>query len=104
MSEKNRKLIPGVIVEMGGTEYTIPPLNFSAIKKLSSKLATLKDMGEGLPDDEQIDTMIEIIHLAVKRNYPDVTVDEVADMLDMSNAMQAVGAIMSGSGFKAAGE
>lgn len=104
MGNDERKLIPGVIIEMGGTDYTVPPLNFAAVKKVAAKLPSLKDMKGGLPDNEQIDTMVEIIHLAMKRNYPEITADELIELLDMGNVMRVIEAIMSGSGFTQQGE
>lgn len=96
------KLIKGVTVEMGGEEFVIPPLTLGAIEDMQDDLAKL---GGGNPA-EQFNAMATIIHTAMLRNYPDMTIERIKrELLDMGNVFEVTDAVMGGSGMvKRAGE
>lgn len=94
-------MIDGKHVRMGGKEWTVPPLNFKALKKYGPILNTKTP--QQLVEEGQV---VELIHAAMLRNYPDLTVDELEDMLDMGNIMEVTMTVMGVSGLvaKPAGE
>jgi hypothetical protein len=89
--------IPGVLVTMGGKEREIPPLSFKALKRLGPKLATLN---VGSVSEEAVATILEATFLAIQRNYPDVTMEELEDELDVGNMTDVIQAIMDVSGLR----
>lgn len=91
----------GAWVQMGMEEYRIPPLGFGAIKELPDKLSALKGMG-AVPTGEQMDVVAEIVQMAMKRNYPDITVGEVFDKLDLGNFSIVFNAVLSMNGYRSA--
>jgi probable phage associated protein len=51
-------------------------------------------------DAKQISTVIDCAHAAMKRNYPDMTREEVADLIDIGNMNEVFAAVMDVSGLK----
>jgi hypothetical protein len=51
-----------------------------------------------------IGQVAQIIFLALQRNYPEITQEEVEDLLDMTNATTVLRVILEVSGFVPAGE
>ncbi len=91
------ELVEGVIVRMGGRDWTIPPLTFKQLRRLQPQLERLARINAAATP-EQIGAVSEIVQAALSRNYPEITVEEVEDMLDLGNAGRVITAILSGSG------
>ncbi|MEW6563318.1 MAG: hypothetical protein AB1400_08835 [Pseudomonadota bacterium] len=97
-------IIDGVSIRMGGKEWVVPPLTFRALRNLRHDIQALAESSGALPGDEAMDGIIEIVHTAMKRNYPELTRDEIEDMLDIANMQHVIAAIMGASGLVAQGE
>jgi hypothetical protein len=89
-------MIDGKTVHMAGTDWVIPPLNFKALRRFRDELGTMT--AEALAGSGKI---IEIIHAAMQRNYPDLTLEHVEDMVDMGNVMEVTEAVLAISGLVA---
>ena len=96
-------MIPGIPLTLGGDDFIIPPLNFAALKKLQPVIESLATISSSL-EGNQIDAITQIVHSAMSRNYPDITLEKVMDILDLGNAPTILAAIMNSSGLKPAGE
>ena len=96
-------MISGVNVTLGGQEYTVPPLNFAALKNLQPVIESLSTISSTM-DVSQIDAVADIVQAAMVRNYPNVKKEDVLDWLDLGNAGTILSAIMGQSGIKPAGE
>ena len=94
-------MIPGTRVTLGAHTYLIPPLNFNALEL--HKDFFVRCMSGDLDPVEAMTThfrtMGEIVHLAAKRNYPDLKIEGLFDDLDMANMADAFKATMAVSGF-----
>lgn len=85
----------GAWVSMGDKEYKVAPLNFKALRELAPMIGTLRDVRDGeLPNPEQMDTLAKLAHAALRRNYPSITEDDVADLLDFGNFTNVLKAVM----------
>lgn len=84
----------GVEIELGGEIYVVPPLNFISIERFEERLENI----QSLSMMKQISLMIDIIHCALLRNYPDLTRDDVGSLLDVSNIHGVYHAVMFDSG------
>ena len=85
----------GITVNLGGQDYVIPGLNLKMVKRLTTSLKLLSD---GDPT-EQLNLMVEIIHGAMVRNYPDLTPAFLEDVLDSNTVPVVFQAILKQSGF-----
>jgi len=88
--------IQGIPVTISGVTYMVPPLNLASLKALETRLTTFK----GGVDPESVDVVIECTYAALKRNYPEITKEWVADILDLGNMQDVMTAVMDVSGLK----
>lgn len=89
--------VDGTKVNLGGRDFTVPPLNFAALRRLESDIALIQGLGD-VPGPQHIDAIVRIVHAALVRNYPDVTEAEVAELIDMGNLASVLKAVMGISG------
>lgn len=89
--------VKGIPFDFNGRVLVIPPLSLGALEQLQDRLANMReDMG----DPEYIGTVIDTVHAALGRNYPDMTREEVADLIDLENMQEAMACAMDVSGLK----
>lgn len=93
-------MIDGTEIKMGGETYIVPPLNFKRLRKIQPLLSKLSTSTPGAADltDAQFDAAVEIVHVALTRNYPDLERDKVEELLDLRNLPVVMAAIMGQSG------
>jgi hypothetical protein len=89
-------MIPGTVVMMGGTEWTIPPLTLGQLRRLTPKVRDLQTIGATMTEEE-IGLLIDIVTAALQRNYPEITAERVGDLLDLGNAFEVWQAVLAAS-------
>lgn len=95
--EKNRG---GPWITFGTEAYRVPPLALGALKDLQERIASMGIADGGQPSASQMDTVLDVVHAAIKRNYPSMTRETVAEMIDLENYQEVLGAVLNISGFK----
>jgi hypothetical protein len=93
-------MIDGVTLNLGGTEYVVPPLNFKALKRLMPVIERFGQSGASL-NDEQMDGIVEVVYAALVRNYPDFPRERLEEVIDLGNAATVLTAVLGASGFVA---
>lgn len=96
-------MIDGMPIEIGGKKYTLPPLGLAGLKKT----AALRSTYGSLSEEEQLDALLEMVHAALVRNYPDLTLDEVKDRIhayEVTNLQGVLPALFEKSGLRKRGE
>lgn len=88
----------GISVTLGGTEYIVPPLSLRSVRKFALAIQQLGD-DSALAGPEKLDRLLEVVHASLVRNYPDITIEELGEMLDLGNMMAVFEAVMRASGF-----
>lgn len=83
-------------VEIGGQDYVFAPLPLGGIEIYGDKLDNFSDLSL----KERSTTTIEIALMSLNRNYPSITREQVANMIDMHNINDIVTAIMTRSGMQ----
>ena len=91
------RVIPGVAISIGGREWTIPPLTLGQLRRLMPKVRELSNLNTQL-GETQIGVLVEIVFAALQRNYPNITIETVEDLLDLGNAAPILHAVLTGSG------
>lgn len=89
--------VKGISIELGGEQYVVPPIALGALEQLQSRLAGFSG---DVSDAAQVSTVIDAAHAALRRNYPQLTRDAVADLIDVSNMAEVFEAVMDISGLK----
>ena len=92
--------VKGVPVVLGGDTYIVPPIALGALEQLQERIASFTG---DVTDLKQVATVIDAAHSALKRNYPDMTRDQVADVIDVGNMADVFEAVMDVSGLKRKG-
>jgi hypothetical protein len=87
---------------MGGETWLIPPLTLGQLRRLMPKVRQLTDVDASM-GEPQIAVLVEIVATALQRNYPDVTFEQVENLLDLGNAGAVLNAVLTGSGLKTRG-
>lgn len=96
MTESAQPPFEGVAITVGGRTLVLPPLSFGYLRKNADKLVGIRGAASY---EETIDTMIEVAHASLARNYPSITIEEVAEMLDRNTSQVVFDAIKRASGF-----
>lgn len=98
MEEKAK--FDGISVYMAGKDWTIPPLS---VRQFRTHYRTLLDTDITAENFvEKIGSRLPIVLLAIQRNYPDVTEEQLEDMLDVNTLPLVIGAIARSSGIRPA--
>jgi hypothetical protein len=92
-------MLPGVVIEMGGREWTIPPLTLGQLRRLTPELGKITTHASML-DTEVIAAMVKVVTAALRRNYPDLAEESVEEVLDLGNAGEVLNAVLVGSGLR----
>jgi hypothetical protein len=95
-------MVPGVAVAMGGQDWIVPPLTLGQLRQLMPKVRQLTEIGAAM-GEAQIAVLIDIVTVALQRNYPEITPDKVENLLDLGNASAVLNAVLTGSGLKPSG-
>ena len=90
-------LIPGVEVNIGGLIYTVPPLNFRQLEAHGDTIIQIASEA-GASSFDRIKRMVPVVFAALSRNYPELTVDGVKDIIDMENYSRVFEAVTGVSG------
>lgn len=87
--------VKGTPVELGGTVYIVPPLSLGAVEQLQDRISAFSG---DLADMSQVGLVIDVAHASLKRNYPEMTRDQVADIVDLGDMAKVFEAVMAVSG------
>lgn len=86
--------IKGIPFDFGGEVLVIPPIALGALETMQDELQSFS----GDLSRKSVSTVIDATHAALRRNYPEITRERVADLLDAGNMMEVMQAIMDVSG------
>ncbi len=80
----------GIWIVLGHLHLKIPPLNARLMKKYGADMFSF----ESKTMVEKMDAVTSIVHEALKRNYPEMALEEVEEALDVTNFRNAFDALM----------
>lgn len=87
----------GTPIDIGGRTLIMPALSMRLLKL---HRATLSGMSAE-PTDAEIDAAVGVIGDALRRNYPDITDEQLLDDIDLVSLPQALMAIAGRTGLEA---
>jgi hypothetical protein len=88
--------IPGIPINLGGRLMVLAPLGLRLAREMADKGKAVQEGTE----DEQISLGVEMVYESLRRNYVDITMDEVRELIDSANVREASEAIAGISGLK----
>lgn len=84
----------GIEIDIGDQRLVCPPLSLSTIEEMRDRLEAMN----GVDLQGKVATVIECAHAALKRNYPDITRQQVAEGIDLGTMEDVMLAVMDVSG------
>jgi hypothetical protein len=89
-------------IELGGTTYVVPPLNFRQLRDLAADIEALGaiDPNSLRLTAEDVGRILKIAHAALSRNYPDLTIEQMEELVDLGNAKELMMAVTGVSGLE----
>lgn len=88
-------MIPGVETKIGGKTYVLPPLSIGMLELYQDRIDAFQS---GEVNSKSWSTVIDVVHAALKQNYPDMKREEIADGLHLRDIGKLFAALMSVSG------
>lgn len=103
MSEGQTVKFDGEVVTLGGREYVIPSLSVKQARKLWQTVLSLNEgiTTANLPD--KYAQAVTLIHAAMTRNYPDLTLEDLEDLVEIKNLRRLVLIVSGQSGVSGPG-
>jgi hypothetical protein len=94
-------MIPGISINLCGTEYIVPPINLRIQLEEPTK-SDLEMIEKGVSDGivSFINAAVNIILACAKRNYPDMQRDTIIDGIDSGDLSSFVVALLTKTGFR----
>lgn len=91
--------IPGIEFDFGGDRvYTLPPLALGDLQVFQDRLTKLGENGALHP--ASIGTIVDVTHAALRRNYPEISRDDVGQLIDVGNLFEVIDSVMDMAGVK----
>jgi hypothetical protein len=88
--------LAGVPLKLGNETYTLPALNLAALEKYWPVIESWAEPAASLT--QRFSEGAEVIHAALLRNYPELTLAEVKEGLDLPSFPGALAALLEVSG------
>lgn len=82
----------------GGVVLIVPPLTCGALEVLHDRLEALPTLSPG--DPVALRTVVDAAHMALQRNYPQVTREQVAELVDVGNMGDVYECLMDVGGIR----
>lgn len=94
--------IEGVVVKLCGLDAVVPPLKAKHIRKFTANMEQFRKATPETSLGVILDITIPVIHAALTRNYPSLTIDDVYELIDAATFAAAIQGVMAQSGYRAA--
>lgn len=99
MTEANSKpKFAGMRIVLGEREFILPSLSTAQARERWEDLQLLDEPGDKANSKQRIQKAVEIIHLALTRNYPDLKFEEVDSLVGLADAIPLVSMLSQTSG------
>jgi hypothetical protein len=95
----NPPTLDGVPLVLDGQTYILPPCSLATLKRHAKGIDAFAKMGGAFTLSEPaVDTILSVVHEALRRNYPTIPQDFVAEHIGLDQIMPTFQAAMDVSG------
>jgi hypothetical protein len=92
-------MIPGIEFDFGGgRRYVVPPLALGDLELYQERIAAIQ--GLQMLDPVAVKTVLDVTHAALSRNYPEMTRDQVGQLIDVGNMDEVLACVLDAGGIK----
>jgi hypothetical protein len=92
-------MIPGALINFGGTEYTVPPINLRIDFACKDQIKTVCKPEAEVDFVDYVDAAAAILFALIQRNYPEMTRDQFLDMVDLPMLRPVMSGMLQISGY-----
>jgi hypothetical protein len=94
-------MIPGAIIKLGGTEYTVPPINLRIDFDYKDAIAVVCQPEGEVAFGDYVKAASAILFALVQRNYPDMTREQFSDLVELPMLRPIINGMLHISGYVA---
>lgn len=94
-------MIPGAILNLGGTEFTVPPINLRIDFDYKDAIAVLCEPEGNVDFPVYVKAASDVLFALVKRNYPDMSREQFNDLIDLPMLRPIINGMLQISGYVA---
>jgi hypothetical protein len=94
-------MIPGALIKLGGTDYTVPPINLRIDFAFKEQIATVCQPEGAVEFAEYVDAAGTILFALFQRNYPDMSRDAFNELIDLPLLRPVMNGMLQMSGYTA---
>jgi hypothetical protein len=89
-------------IVIGDKSFNLAPLNFKTLIAIQPNLGMMQGMADakGIPDVQTLVAVTETVFMCLKKANPEVTQEEISDLLTVDNCGDVISAIFQTSGVK----
>jgi hypothetical protein len=91
--------IPGKVFNLAGNDYVLAPLNLRQLEELGP---TIDAVGNVSSMHEVAKIAATLVLASLSRNYSDMTIERVQEIVDVGNMRAAIEAVLAVSGYRGA--
>lgn len=97
-------MIRGTVIDLGGQRWVLPPANVTTMQFHAEFFKSAAKGGELDAEAafDQLPVIADIVYRSLKRNYPEVTEEQVQDAVDLGNMGELMQAVFQSSGLVSA--
>ena len=82
--------VRGIIVQLGGEDWLLAPLPLGPLETLQARIEALSEVNLATGAA----TVMDAAYYSLKRNYPDITREQIGEMLGLENMWDVINAVM----------
>jgi len=92
--------VKGIPLDLGGKIYTLPPSSLATLEAFAKPLDDMNAVFAGQRDMSVRDMLFvaDFAHACLRRNYPDITREEVAEHIGLENVIDVMQMCLDTSG------
>jgi hypothetical protein len=98
---------PGLSIKVGERTLLVPPLSLNQLEIYKNELDAIdeleKNPGEAIKSGG-FGKVLKIMHAAISRNYPEMSLEEAGNLVDLGNFKQFLAAVTGASVGEATGQ
>ncbi len=80
-------------IKLGDKEYRLSPLNLNVLADIEEGFDCSIDRVGKMLDKKRASALRRLVHILLKQEYPDMTIEKIGGLIDLSNMAEVSGAL-----------
>jgi hypothetical protein len=91
----------GVRITLGSDQYVVPPLTLKQLRELGSEITSISELAASTSlTQERMQPVMRVCLAALNRNYPELTMEALEELVDMRTVTKLVRSVLGVSGLE----